>query len=104
MNTVLASLAAIIFSLALEYFPGLSGWYDALENKWQKLVALGTIVLAAVVAFGVSCTKFTIPGVDLSGLTCDQAGLESLTQALIAALVANQATYLIARKTNKPSA
>lgn len=102
METVLASLAAIIFSLALEYFPGLSDWYGKLPNNQQKFVALLTIVLAAGVALGLSCTSFTIPGVDLSGITCDQSGVQAVTQALIAALVANQATYLIARKTNKP--
>ena len=50
------------------------------------------IIVVAGAAFGLSC------GGVLDSVTCDKAGALGLVSALIAALVANQATYLISPK------
>jgi hypothetical protein len=104
INTVISALAAMVFSLVLEYVPGLSEWYGALENKFQRLIAFGTIVVAALIGFGVSCTTFSIPGVDTSSITCDSSGANALVQGVInlfVATVTSQSTYLLARKSTK---
>jgi hypothetical protein len=106
INTVISALAAMAFSLLLEYFPGFSDWYNALENKWQRLIAFGSIVVAALVGFGVSCTQFTIPGIDTSSVSCDTGGANALVQGVInlfVAAVTSQSTYLLARKSTKDS-
>lgn len=106
INTAVSAIAAFVFSLLLEYTPKFSDWYGALENKFQRLIAFGTIILAALIGFGVSCTTFSIPGIDTSSITCDSSGVNVLIQAVVNlffATVTSQSTYLLARKSTKDS-
>lgn len=100
-STELSALAGVLLSLLFEYTPKLSDWYNALSNQYQKLVMAGVLIVAALVAYGLTCGGLTVPGVNLGTLTCTADGAKGLVEAFIAALVSNQATYLIARKTNK---
>ncbi len=90
--TELSAIAGVVLSLAFSYIPGLSGWFDAKEPTAKRLIMAGLLLVAAAAIFGLSCA-----GV-LTVATCDQNGALGLVSAFIAALVANQSTYLISPK------
>lgn len=86
----LAAISGVILSLAFFYIPGLSDKYNALEATKQRLLMAGLLLLVTVGALGLSCANIVVT------VACTQAGVLSLINVYIAALVANQATYLIA--------
>jgi hypothetical protein len=90
---LLSSLAAVILSLMASYLPGFSPWFDALTPNYKRLIMLALLVLIAAASYGLSCyglgEELGIP------LTCDAPGLIGLIRALLAAVIANQATFLI---------
>lgn len=85
----LVAIAGIVLSLLFEYFPRLSGWYNALEDNYQRLIMLGLVAVVAGTVFGMSCVGLS------DAYTCDKAGLWSLLKMFIAGVVANQASYLV---------
>lgn len=85
----LAAIAGVVLSLIFSYIPGISDWYGALESTQKRLVMAVLLLVVAVGVFAGSC------GGILATVTCDKAGALGLVSALIAALVANQATYQI---------
>lgn len=85
----LAAIAGAILSLLFSYVPGLSDWYGALESTQKRLLMAALLLLVAAGVFGASC------GGIWTAVTCDKAGALGLVNALIAALVANQATYTL---------
>ena len=52
----LASLAAILLSLAFSYVPGLSSHYDTLDGTRKRLVMLAGLVLVSLASVGLVCT------------------------------------------------
>ena len=91
-NTV-GMLAGALLALLFGYAPGLRPWYEALEPTRKALVMLVLLAVAAAVLYGAACyTPWDV------GVTCDEAGFWQLAQLFIAALVANQAAYLIGVK------
>ena len=89
----LSALAGILLSVLFEYVPGLNTWYGKLTDTWQRLMMLGMLIVVALGAFGLSCGSF------ISAVSCDKQGIVNLIQAIVAAVVANQATFLISPKT-----
>jgi len=90
---LLSGIAGIVLSLAFSYIPGLRTWYEKLPGDYKRLVMAIALVTATAGAFGLTCAGVAVPG-----LTCDKPGALTAVSALIAALVANQATYLITPK------
>ena len=83
----LASVAGVLLSLGFAYIPGLRAWYD-LQSPQRKAQVMGlALILVAAGVFGWAC----FPSV----ITCDVVGLGEVGKVLIAALVANQAAYLL---------
>lgn len=97
---LLAGLSGGLLSLLMSYVPGLNTWYAALESTWKSLLMLGALVVVAASAFALSCAGWA-EGFGIVGLTCDQAGLQRLLSAFVAALVMNQATYKISPETRR---
>lgn len=102
----LSSSAAILLSLAFSYIPGLAPRYDALDPTLKRLIMLACLLAVSLASFGLACTPglYSTPlsssaGEGL-GVGCTQAGAFTLAKTFLAALVANQSTYLI---TPKPS-
>jgi hypothetical protein len=94
-NTV-GMLAGALLALLFGYAPGLRQWYEALEPTRKALVMAGALLIAALLLYGAACyTPWQV------GVTCDEAGFWQLAQLFIAALVANQATYLIGVKPSR---
>jgi hypothetical protein len=90
---LLASIAAIVLSLFFSYVPGLNTWYAALTGVWKRVGMAVLMLFTAGAIFGLSCAQV------LTYVTCDQAGALGLIKIFVAALVANQATFLIAPQT-----
>jgi len=89
----LASIAGIVLSLALSYIPGLSAWYNALVSQRKAAFMALLLVLVTAGTLAYQCRA------DLAG--CASANWETYLSALVAALVANQAVYLITRPFKK---
>ena len=91
---LLASILASALSLVFAYLPGASSWYDGLDSTAKRLVMAAGLVIVAAASFGLACASLAVD-FGLS-LTCDKPGLIGLVQAFVAALIANQATYVLA--------
>lgn len=88
-EATIASIAGVIVSLAFSYIPGLKAWFDAQSQANKSLAMLAALVLAVGVIFGASCAGYaTEPA-------CTVAGAKTLLPLFIAALLANQGTYLL---------
>ena len=95
-DNVIASLAGALLALLFGYAPGVRQWYEALEPTRKALVMAGALLVAAVLLYGAACyTPWPV------GVTCDEAGFWQLAKLFFAALVANQATYLIGVKPSR---
>ncbi len=86
------AIVGVVTSIAFEYVPGLNSWFNALEDTYQRLVMLGLMVLVVGVAYGLSCAGY------LAYYACTEAGVWNALAGLVAAITANQATYLILPK------
>ena len=89
----LASVAGVVLSLAFSYVPGLREWFDAqIPQRKAQIMGLALIVVAGG-AVGLACANIaTLTG---AAITCDAPGVVAVVKVLIAALVTNQATYLL---------
>jgi hypothetical protein len=85
----LGAIAGVLLSLIFSYVPGLSDKFAALDSTQKSLVMAGLLVLTALGAFALSCGQL------VNVVECSQAGAMTLFSTFIAALVANQGTYLI---------
>jgi putative flippase GtrA len=88
-GTELAAIAGILLSLLFSYLPGLKTWYSQKDSQTQSLIMLVLLLLTATGVYGLSCSGMW------SFVTCDNAGIKALIEAFIAALVANQAAYVL---------
>jgi hypothetical protein len=90
------ALAGTIVSLLLEYFPKLSGWFNALPDNTQKLVVLASGFVVVLGSFGLVCLGvFIIPWI------CTTLGLMDVLVAYLAFIFASQGTYLVTPKRSK---
>lgn len=89
-SETLSRIAGIALSLAMNYVPGIREWYEKLSSVQKAGVMALLIIGAGVAVFAVSCWGIA-PYVE-----CSQQGAWGLLGSVINALIANQATYLIA--------
>lgn len=85
----LSAISGVLLSLAFSYVPGLSDWFDAKTPTVKRLIMAVLLLAVAGAALGLSCANI------IENVSCTQAGLVALVNSFIAALVANQAAYLI---------
>ena len=90
--TELSTYAAILLSLVCSYVPGIKDAFDLLSATYKRLVMLCLLVIVTMSIVALACWKVSAGEVPV---TCDAAGAAALVKALIAAIIANQATYLI---------
>lgn len=84
----IASIAGVALSLALSYIPGLNGLWDKQPNDVKRAV-LGLLLVGS--AAGALVWQYQ------GDWALIQANWVGAVQALIAALVASQATYVITK-------
>ena len=90
---VLSLIAGTALSLAFSYIPGLNVKFAALDSTTKRLVLLALLAVSAGVVYGLSCLGWgTAWGI---ALVCDQAGLQSLLENLLLAVIASQGVYSI---------
>lgn len=91
---MLSASAGALLSLLFSYVPGLSDWYGGLAGSHKRLVMLAALAVTAAGALALACLeqpRFSFPGLP----ACSQGGLQGMLESFLAALVTNQATYLI---------
>lgn len=88
----LAAIAATILSLAFSYLPGLAPKFDTLDVTTKRLIMGVLLLVVAGGAYAAGCGGL----VDI-GLVCGQVGAVELVKVVVAALTANQATYLLTK-------
>jgi hypothetical protein len=89
----LSATAAIVLSLIMSYVPGLSTKYQQLSGEYKRLAMVGLLLIVAVGTVVLACAGLGIDfGLDV---TCDRIGIVAVLKAFIAALVANQAAYMV---------
>lgn len=91
----IASAGGVLLALALSYFPGFGKWFNAQESATKVLITGVGLVLVSAGAFGLACAGINLGDVVLA---CTKEDALSLVASLIAALIANQSTYLLAVK------
>ena len=97
MTAETLSLAAgAVLSLACSYLPYLADWYSKITGRGKRQLMALALALTAGAVYGLGCTGWSGLG-GLLTVTCDQAGVATLVRAFIAALVANQAAFLITK-------
>lgn len=95
----LGAMVGVVLSLLFAYIPGFKTWYDKKSGEVRALVMLGLLVLVAVAIFALSCAS---PPILPLAVKCSQEGAWELVYVFIAALVANQGTFLVAVDPFKP--
>lgn len=92
----LSLYAGVLVSLLFGYLPWLSKWYEALASEYKKLVMAGSLLIVAVAILVFACTGYgSLFGIPI---VCDQTGFAEVIKIFVAALISNQATYLITKK------
>jgi len=97
----LSAAAGLALALGLAYIPGLAPRFQALPGV-QKRLAVALLLLA--IAGGAQATACYAPLAALAGsLTCTPTSVSGLLSSFVAALAANQGTYLLAVKDAAPT-
>jgi hypothetical protein len=97
----LAGAAGVVLSLLLSYVPGLNARFDALSPTGKRLVVLALLVAVAGGAFALGCWLPTPHPLPLSPegargvFECSQVGAWGLARVLAAAVITNQAAFLL---------
>jgi len=89
---ILSGLAGLGLSLLFSYVPGVKSWFDKLESDQKRGVVLLSLATIAVISYGLSCAGWW------PQVTCDKAGIQTLIEAFVAALVTSQAAFLVSPK------
>ena len=91
----LGAIAGVILSLVLAYAPKIKDWYDTKTAAEKAQIMGALLVLSAFGVFGLSCANL------YALVPCTVEGAKDLLGVLIAALVANQASFLLLVKPYK---
>ena len=92
-GSTLAALAASLLSLLFSYVPGFKTWYSPKDPYLKRLIMLALVIVVAMGAFSFACAGLAD---DFSvKVSCDAFGAWGLVRAVIAAVAANQAVFLI---------
>ncbi len=90
---ITSAIAGAVISLVFSYAPKAKEWFAALETTQKRLFMLVALVIAALVQLALACSGLAA---DFGfSATCDRSGFVALIRAFFAALVVNQATFLI---------
>lgn len=89
-SNLLVMIAGTLLSLGFGYVPKLRPWFEALDAVRKAQVMGALLIVAAVAAFLAACYT------PWQWATCSGEGAWHLVELLFYALVANQATYLLA--------
>lgn len=92
----LSAAAGILLSLGFSYLPGIKEKFAGLSPTNKRLVMLGMLALVALAVFALGCTELEWAG----WVSCSEAGAWALARIFIAAVIANQAAFEVAPRSN----
>lgn len=87
----LSQYAGVLLQLALAYIPGVSDWYQSKDSKAKAGIMAVLLLAVAGAIYAASCVGLAGD----FGVSCDTASAFALVKIYIAALIANQSTFLI---------
>lgn len=90
----LSAAAGIVLSLACSYVPGLREWFAGQDSGRKRLLMLSALLVVSLGSFGLTCAG-VLGG---TAIQCSKASAIDLLWAFVAALIANQAAFLISPK------
>lgn len=93
---LLAAVLAALLSLAGTYIPGLNTWLAGLATEVKQAIMGGLTILIGVVVYVLACT----PSIGFPYVLCPQGGVWELVGVIIAALTANQVTFMVSPQPN----
>jgi hypothetical protein len=82
----LGAIAGLILSLAVGYIPFVANWFNKFDQAGKARVMGGFLILTAIGVFAYGCIPASL-------VPCTLAGAKELAAVLLAALVANQASF-----------
>jgi hypothetical protein len=88
----ISALAGSLLAILFEYIPGLSDWYEPKTAPIKRLIMLGSMVLVVAATYGLSCLGRT------AVFVCTSSGIWDAIYALVTAIVFNQGTHMITKK------
>ena len=91
-DNLLVMIAGVLLSLAFAYVPGLRDKFDGLESERKALAMAAVLLVAALGVFVAGCYS------PWQAVECSEEGAWALVDLFIAAIIANQATFLIGVK------
>lgn len=99
LSDILLYVAGVVLSLAFTYLPKLKDWYDR-QSGSKAMIMLGVIIFVAVAYFALGCIQALASKIGIL-VTCTTDGAITVLLAVVKIIVANQATYLLAKRSNK---
>lgn len=99
---VLSGVLAILWSLILNYIPGVNDWYAKQTSGIKSLIVLIGLFVISAVSIGIACAG--LAGDFGISTTCDKSGIIEAGKVFVIALVASQGMYLISPQTKKVKA
>lgn len=99
-TNIVASAAAVLISVVLNWFPKLKEKFGALEDWLQSLVVLGIMAVAALLVFGAKCAQLELPFVNWGG-TCDASSAKELFGLWVTAVVSGAVAFVALPKPTK---
>ena len=88
-SETISTMAGLLLSLVFSYVPRVRDEFDALSPTAKRGLMGACIVAVGCFSFAWGCAGLT------DAIACDRAGAVGLLRSIVAALVANQAMYLI---------
>jgi hypothetical protein len=98
LETLLLLIAGGFLSVIQELWDGWGPWLGEQSALVKRMVTLGTLVVAALLTFGIACIGWlglVAPGVLIA---CDQAGVLVLLEALFLLAIGSQITHKLVKR------
>jgi hypothetical protein len=92
---MLAVMFGILLSLVLSYFPIIKTKWAAFDGDVKRVIMLVAFAVITLAVFGLSCTTLKDSFGLLASVSCTQAGAIELFKIFIAAVIANQTTFML---------
>jgi predicted transporter len=90
---LLAAIVMSVYALIFAYIPGVKTWYEAKSSEAKAGFMAISLIVITIAIFALTCLGLAA-SLNITA-TCDQKGAIELIKILVAALVANQSTYLL---------
>lgn len=100
LSVLFPQLAGVLLALIFAYVPGVDAWFAKLDGIGKRIVLLVLLALVSAGYVALACSPFGAQ-YGVSADVCTSSGFADVVRAFIAAVIANQATYLVATPSNK---